>query len=364
MTLSYEGWMRGLIVMFVLILYFIFGLFFIYKSKKTNAKLLFYGGLAVVFFGLGYFPSSVDFITILLTGNNMDNHYGLKGILTHMWTPITIILLLYIWSELLIPKKKWYIISINIVLGIVWELFIFFDPMGSFTFVYPESPGEDLIDVWINFGSPVGILYLIFYLEVFILGCIGFLYKSFKSTGIIRKKFFLLSIGLINILIFSVMVTYIPSSIIKTLLLFGIVSGLIFIYYGLREEPAEPKTKPPKKEFKVEEGLFRLTKRPATITEEEVIFHRERKICLVCKGKVGGLNNLIFMCIECDVLYCENCARKLSNLENACWVCNTPFDESKPSKPFKKDVEEVDIEVIDKTKKKQIKAKNFRENHS
>jgi len=329
MTLSYEGWRGGLTVMFVLISYFIFGLFFIYKSKKTNAKLLFYVGLAAVFFGLAYFASSVDFITILLTGNNMDNSYGLKGILTNMWTPITIILLLYSGSELLIPKKKWYIISINIVLGIVWELLIFFDPMGSFTFVYPESPGENTIDVWINFGSPVGILYLIFVLEIFIMWCIGFLYKSFKSTGIIRKKFFLLSIGMIYTLIFTVMGTYIPSSIIKILFYFGTVSGLIFFYYGVREEPAEPKTKPPKKEVKIEEGLFRLTKRPATITEEEVIFHRERKICLVCKGKVGGLNNLIFMCIECDVLYCENCARTLSNLENACWVCNTPFDESK-----------------------------------
>ena len=361
MTLSYEGWRGGLTVMFVLISFFIFGLFFIYKSKKTNAKLLFYVGLVAIFYGLAYLGSCVDFITILLTGNNMDNSYGLKGLLTHMWTPITIILILYIGSELLIPKKKWYIISINIVLGIVWELFIFFDPMGSFTFVYPESPGEKLIDVMLTFGSPVGILYLIFDLEIFIIWCSGFLYKSFKSTGILRKKFFLLSIGMMYTVMFALASTYIPASIIKTLIMFGIVSGLIFFYYGLREEPAEPKTKPPKKEFKVEEGLFRLTKRPATITEEEVIFHRERKICLVCKGKVGGL---IFMCIECDALYCENCARTLSNLENACWVCNTPFDESKPSKPFKKDVEEVDIEVIDKTKKKQIKAKNFRENHS
>ena len=34
----------------------------------------------------------------------------------------------------------------------------------------------------------------------------------------------------------------------------------------------------------------------------------------------------------------------LTNLENACWVCNAPFDESKPSKPYKK--VEVAIEGI------------------
>ena len=27
-----------------------------------------------------------------------------------------------------------------------------------------------------------------------------------------------------------------------------------------------------------------------------------------------------------------------------CWVCETPFDESKPVKPYKKEVEKVEVE--------------------
>ena len=34
----------------------------------------------------------------------------------------------------------------------------------------------------------------------------------------------------------------------------------------------------------------------------------------------------------CDVLYCMNCAQALTNLENVCWVCDSPIDDSKPVK--------------------------------
>jgi hypothetical protein len=40
----------------------------------------------------------------------------------------------------------------------------------------------------------------------------------------------------------------------------------------------------------------------------------------------------------------------MSNLENACWVCNAPIDPSKPVKPFKKETEK--IEISEKPKKK------------
>jgi hypothetical protein len=69
------------------------------------------------------------------------------------------------------------------------------------------------------------------------------------------------------------------------------------------------------------------------ITEDKVTIHTERKICLVCKGEIGGH---IYVC-ECDAFYCENCAQALTDLENMCWVCNAPMDPSKSIKPFRKD---------------------------
>ncbi len=54
----------------------------------------------------------------------------------------------------------------------------------------------------------------------------------------------------------------------------------------------------------------------------------------------------MFTCHKCSVLYCQNCVRILGDLENACWVCNTPFYKKKPSKPYKKEEQKEKIKVI------------------
>ncbi|MFX1573670.1 MAG: tetratricopeptide repeat protein [Promethearchaeota archaeon] len=74
--------------------------------------------------------------------------------------------------------------------------------------------------------------------------------------------------------------------------------------------------------------IRRRTILTANIKEEKVVIHKEKKICLVCRGEVLKYS---YIC-ECGAIYCENCARALTNLENACWVCNRPIDYSKPIK--------------------------------
>jgi len=48
---------------------------------------------------------------------------------------------------------------------------------------------------------------------------------------------------------------------------------------------------------------FVLYTRPNRITEEEVIFHTEKKICLVCKKKILKFT---YICPECEIFYCMN----------------------------------------------------------
>lgn len=96
-------------------------------------------------------------------------------------------------------------------------------------------------------------------------------------------------------------------------------------------------------------GIFA---RPQKVTEEEVIYHRERKICLVCKGK---LLRAIYLCPECDALYCTKCSDAISSLENACWSCLTPIDPLKPVKIKEKE------EIIEpKISKKALKKNKIR----
>ena len=94
--------------------------------------------------------------------------------------------------------------------------------------------------------------------------------------------------------------------------------------------------------------FIKKLKAPQKITEEEVTYFKEKKVCIVCKGNIEGFNN--YICPKCEVLYCESCARALIDLENTCWVCDTPMDESKPTKPFKR--KEVEIPIKKNSQKK------------
>ncbi len=95
------------------------------------------------------------------------------------------------------------------------------------------------------------------------------------------------------------------------------------------------------------QDFLKIFTRPQLITEKEISVHKEKKICLVCKNSLGRFN--IYLCIECGALYCEKCANILADMENACWVCETPFDDSKPMKlPEKKEEKDIIKEDIGK----------------
>ena len=92
-----------------------------------------------------------------------------------------------------------------------------------------------------------------------------------------------------------------------------------------------------------------IQKRPVLtvqVSEEKITISKEKKICLVCRGEVLRFS---YIC-ECGAIYCENCARAITNIENVCWVCDVPIDYSKPVKPFKEEEERVKVEVRPKKK--------------
>ena len=96
--------------------------------------------------------------------------------------------------------------------------------------------------------------------------------------------------------------------------------------------------------------LFRGFMKPKQLTEEEVTVAKENRICLVCKNR---LERKMYICPKCNTFYCNKCSDTLSNLENACWVCDTPFDETKS---IKREKEEEKFE-LDAEEPKLISAK-------
>jgi len=326
--LSNVGWLTGISKTAYFIVMLILGTFYIYEGIKSKVKLVTSIGLLTVFGALAWICGFLDFITIILTGANLDNEliYRFSWFIGYF----SFIFGQYVGVEILTPKKRWYLLFLFFLI----QFFAMFENLyfGELILIYPLEPGGELInDILVSNSTGYLVWFLVFGNLFFIGG--GLLYKSIQSKGSIRKKFayvalyFILTM-LITIFeaVFSLTGYFIP-------LVFAVgLLGSWLGYLGLRKEPEKHKEKG-KEKVKVKDSLFRIIQRPEQITEEEVSYYREQKICLICKGKVAGFN--IFLCSNCEALYHEDCARTLTELENACWVCNEPIDKTKPTKPFK-----------------------------
>ena len=132
-------------------------------------------------------------------------------------------------------------------------------------------------------------------------------------------------IGIISTIIFTPIYVYIQYTLLKS----------IKAFYSEAEIAKKQESHP---------DILGMFIRPQRLTEEEVSVAKEKKVCLVCKNRVLRLS---YICPECDAFYCVKCSDVLSDLENACWVCETPFDESKPVKLPEKEEEQVLLEEKD-----------------
>ncbi len=334
--LSPKGWIDGISATSSFLFAVILGLIIIYHAKRLNTKLLLYMGLNIFLAGFFWVVPFLDFLTILVINLNLSNPYNWLGILNYLWAPLITLISIYIAAELIFPKKKNYIVNTFLILSIFFEIVIFLFPLESFEFAYPDIPGESLVYIGLSINFPFTmVLYFFFSISGIIFCGFGYLLKGIKSQGIIKKKFLFLSLGYFLFLGFPIirsLLWYIGLLIPVTYTRIGMVSSFIFFYIGLKEEPvSKRKVNKLQKEIKIEESLFRLYERPSFITEEEVVLHKERNICLVCKNKVSRIS---YICPKCNALYCNNCSEKLSELENMCWVCNEPFDEKKPTRKF------------------------------
>jgi len=229
-----EGWIDGITASGVVIFGIIFGLFFLYKSRKSGARILTILGVVNILAGLMYLGVFTDFLVVLVTGSNLDNTYGLVGILSYIWFAPVMILAIYIGVELLTPKKKWYFLILVIILSVVFEIFFFLEPLDTFNFVDPVIKGETLIDYNVNMFTPAGIIMAILLLVVLIILGFGFLIKSIKSGGDLKRSFFLLSIGSICFCIFGLLEGLTAPGLMVVFVRIGYLISFWLMYYGLK----------------------------------------------------------------------------------------------------------------------------------
>ena len=235
MALDLNGWIDGITASGVVIFGIIIGFFFFYQSRKRNAKLLTYLGLANLFAGLMFSGVFLDFLFVLIIQQNIVNN-GIVALISYIWFAPVIISAMYIGAELIAPKIKKPILIIVLIISIFFEIVIFFiDPGNSFNFIpsIPDPPTINLIDYNVNLLTLAGMLMGGLLLLVIVFLGLGFLYKAIQSSGVIRKNFLLLSAGSISFCIFGLLEGLTAPGILVIFVRLGYVSSFILMYFGL-----------------------------------------------------------------------------------------------------------------------------------
>ncbi|MEJ2278571.1 MAG: hypothetical protein P8Y70_12600 [Candidatus Lokiarchaeota archaeon] len=195
------GLLDGITATIIILTSTIFGILSFYNARKLGAKLLYYAGLMMISIGLFWLGPFTDLLKVLITGTNLSPPY-IYGWLSYLWVGPSIIVAMYLGSELLAPNRKKSIVIIYAILGALFDVLIFVFPpykagtYGTFKFA-PYTPGVDLIDTGFQMPFPAFWLVAFFLISVFIFEGIGFAIKAKKASGTLRKKFIFLSLGFI-----------------------------------------------------------------------------------------------------------------------------------------------------------------------
>lgn len=230
---STTAWLIGGTALTTLILSIIIGIYFIYKSKKLNAKLLIYAGIIIIITGFFYLGVSIDFLMLIFTNKNLINTSGIHGLLSFTSVSIAVICAMKVGSELLAPSKEKIILSIYIILGIIFELFLYFDTLNAFEF-RDENPGEDLIDSSFIVFHPTFILIVFFLLSTLIFCGVGFLIKAHQSAGKFKLQYYLLGLGLTIFVICGALDALVSPGLWLILIRIGMIVYAWLLYFGLK----------------------------------------------------------------------------------------------------------------------------------
>ncbi|MHA2430323.1 MAG: hypothetical protein ACXACC_04725 [Promethearchaeota archaeon] len=225
------GWLNGISALGVLTINLIIGFYGLYKANKLKARLLAVTALTIISIAFLWLGPTTDFINILINDTNIDPY--IYPLLSYMWAAPGITLGMYIGGELLIPKKKWILVGIFLIISIAYEYFLFSSPQLSFNFDIP-APGADIIDTSSNYGYPTAYFLVVFILSILIFNGVGFLVKAKQATGVLRKKFLYLSTGFIVFAIIVAFDSVFPPMIAVFIVRFGIIVSSILIYLGIK----------------------------------------------------------------------------------------------------------------------------------
>ena len=189
----------------------------------------------MIFVGFLWLGPTTDFFLKLIINDNL-NPEVIYVLLSYTWVAPALFFSMWLGGELLIPKYKWLLVGIFIVLGGVFEFFLWTDPLpplGSFGFIGVRFT-DGIIDADFNRTHPTFIMVAIFLVTSLVFLGIGMAVKAKQATGTLRKKFTYLSIGFIIFVVCAAL-----DSILTLPLTVGVVrivmaTFALWMYLGLK----------------------------------------------------------------------------------------------------------------------------------
>ena len=234
MAFSTLGLIDGITGSIVVILGIAFGIFFYYMGKKNDVKFLTRLCFISLFAGLLYLGLMVDFIHVLIFQENFPNDLRQVALLSYIWFPPVMIAAIYMATEVLSIQRKTIFFVLYMILGAIFIVLIFIDPINSFYSSFYEEETMRLIDYNINISSLAGIFLALMLIPVILLLGVKIMLDAFKSTGALRTKFILLSLGAFFYGIFGLLEGFTQPGLSVIIVRIGYLSSFWLMYFGLK----------------------------------------------------------------------------------------------------------------------------------
>ena len=369
--------LERIIQSFAIFLFFTCGILFLNRARRNEerSERLIGFGFSSFFIFSGFIRLFMFIADYFIIGYYISHsYYGVLSNTTPNWSVLLLIgssfmimifLGFFFFFEKVFHKTKYILTFINIIFLIIHLTFniLFIDQLMlainsmimTFVLIYITEKSNinfQIVSVYVAIGLVLIYLGVILYFDeirelgiffpafpafIMILGSVVAISPALMNPIFFSKKYFnwtLMVVVNISITIFCIFLAVVYNAF--QLLGIIIIYVTFTVYPIIKISKRTQLSRKPETEAKALLGVFL---RPQKVSEEEISISKEKRICLVCKNK---LKSQMFMCGTCGAYYCIKCSDFLSNEENACWVCTTPFDETKP---IKHEAEETGVEV-------------------
>ena len=226
MILNEIEFLNGLLSLIYSLITLLLGLLIASKYRKHKQTSLLYIGISISAFAMPWYPSSISFLMIILTGNGLSEQaYFFIGI---AFIPLLIFVWMFGITEFIFENNRKIILAIYALVGIVFDIFFIYYLLSD-----PGSIGtlQGPLDVEYHGFTRI---YLIFLIATVLITVITFGVKALKSDKPdIRLKGKFISIAIFFWLTGAVADAFIPLT-IATLLIIRIIliTSIILNYIG------------------------------------------------------------------------------------------------------------------------------------